>query len=56
VAILLPNRPEFVASFFGAIKIGAVPAAMSFAITPKEPEPGQAACTGPRPSHTASFM
>jgi len=36
VAILLPNRPEFVASFFGAIKLGAVPAAMSFAVTPKE--------------------
>jgi benzoate-CoA ligase len=36
VAILLPNRPEFVASFFGAIKIGALPAAMSFAVTPHE--------------------
>jgi hypothetical protein len=31
VAVLLPNRPEFVTSFFGAIKIGAVPTAMSFA-------------------------
>lgn len=36
VAILLPNRPEFVAAFFGAIKIGAVPAPMSFAVTPAE--------------------
>jgi benzoate-CoA ligase family protein len=36
VAILLPNRPEFVTSFFGAIKIGAVPAPMSFAVTPHE--------------------
>jgi len=36
VAILLPNRPEFVTSFFGAIKIGAVPAAISFAVTPNE--------------------
>jgi benzoate-CoA ligase len=36
VALLLPNRPEFVASFFGAIKIGAVPAAISFAVTPQE--------------------
>ena len=36
VAILLPNRLEFVASFFGSIKIGAVPAAMSFAVTPTE--------------------
>lgn len=36
VAILLPNRPEFVTAFFGAIKIGAVPAAMSYAVTPRE--------------------
>jgi benzoate-CoA ligase len=36
VAILLPNRPDFVAAFFGAIKIGAVPAPMSFAVTAKE--------------------
>ena len=36
VAILLPNRPEFVTAFFGAIKIGAVPAAMSFAVPPAE--------------------
>jgi acyl-coenzyme A synthetase/AMP-(fatty) acid ligase len=36
VAILLPNRPEFVTSFFGAIKIGAVPIAISFAVTPDE--------------------
>ena len=36
VAVLLPNRPEFVTSFFGAIKIGAVPTAMSFAVPPDE--------------------
>jgi benzoate-CoA ligase len=36
VALLLPNRPEFVVSFFGAIKLGAVPAAISFAVTPQE--------------------
>src|SRR5262245_37475401 len=36
VAILLPNRSEFVTSFFGAIKIGAVPAAISYAVTPDE--------------------
>ena len=36
VAILLPNCPEFVTSFFGAIKIGAVPTPMSFAVTPHE--------------------
>ena len=36
VAILLPNRPEFVVSFFAAIKIGAVPAALSYAVTPQE--------------------
>src|SRR5262249_27505338 len=36
VAILLPNRPEFVTAFFGAIKIGAVPTAMSFAVQPAE--------------------
>ena len=36
VAILLPNRSEFVTAFFGTIKIGAVPAAISFAVTPDE--------------------
>jgi benzoate-CoA ligase len=36
VAVLLPNRPEFVTAFFGAIKIGAVPTAMSFAVQPAE--------------------
>jgi benzoate-CoA ligase family protein len=36
VAILLPNRPEFVTSFFGAIKLGAVPTAISFAVTTDE--------------------
>jgi benzoate-CoA ligase len=36
VAVLLPNLPEFATSFFGAIKIGAVPAAVSFAVTPQE--------------------
>ena len=36
VAILLPNRPEFVSAFFGAIKIGAIPAAISYAVTPDE--------------------
>jgi benzoate-CoA ligase len=36
VAVLLPNRPAFVAAFFGAIKIGALPAPMSFAVTPDE--------------------
>src|SRR5262245_46930332 len=36
VAILLPNCPEFVTSFFGAIKIGAVPTPMSYAVTPDE--------------------
>jgi benzoate-CoA ligase len=36
VAILLPNQPEFVSTFFGAAKIGAVPAAMSFAVSPRE--------------------
>ena len=36
VGVLLPNVPEFVSSFFGAIKIGAIPAAMSFAVTPNE--------------------
>jgi benzoate-CoA ligase len=36
VAILLPNCPEFVTSFFGAIKIGAVPTPMSYAVTPHE--------------------
>jgi benzoate-CoA ligase family protein len=33
LAILLPNRPEFVVAFFGAIKIGAIPAPISYAIT-----------------------
>ena len=47
VAILLPNRPEFVASFFGAIKIGAVPAAMSFAVAPEE-HAFLLACSGAR--------
>jgi len=36
VAILLPNCPEFATAFFGAIKIGAVPTPMSFAVTPQE--------------------
>jgi benzoate-CoA ligase len=36
VAVLLPNRPEFVIAFFAAAKIGAVPIAMSFAVTPDE--------------------
>lgn len=36
VAILLPNLPEFVTSFFGAIKVGAVPTPMSFAVAPNE--------------------
>jgi benzoate-CoA ligase family protein len=36
VAILLPNRPEFVTSLFGAIKIGAVPTPISFAVTADE--------------------
>src|SRR5262249_459302 len=36
VAILLPNLPEFATAFFGAIKIGAVPSAISFAVTPDE--------------------
>src|SRR5262245_35003578 len=36
VGILLPNCPEFVTSFFGAIKIGAVPTPMSTAVTPHE--------------------
>ncbi|MGI8550644.1 MAG: benzoate-CoA ligase family protein [Dehalococcoidia bacterium] len=36
VAVLLPNQPEFVSSFFGALKIGAVPALISTAITPAE--------------------
>jgi benzoate-CoA ligase len=36
VAILLPNCPEFVSSFFGAIKIGAVPTLMSYAVTAHE--------------------
>src|SRR4029079_5348140 len=34
--ILLPTRPEFVTAFFGAIKIGAVPAPISFAVTLQE--------------------
>ena len=36
VAILLPNCPEFVTAFFGAIKIGAVSTPISFAVTPHE--------------------
>jgi benzoate-CoA ligase family protein len=36
VALLLPNRPEFVTAFFGAIKIGAVAAPISTAVTPDE--------------------
>jgi len=36
VGLLLPNVPEFVAAFFGAIKIGAVPIALSTMITPDE--------------------
>lgn len=36
VAILLPNRPEFATSFYGAAKIGAVPAPISFAVLPNE--------------------
>ena len=36
VAILLPNRPEFATSFYGAAKIGAVPAPISFAVLPDE--------------------
>jgi benzoate-CoA ligase len=36
VAILLPNKPDFVTAFFGAMKIGAVPTPMSFAVTPGE--------------------
>ena len=36
VAILLPNSSEFVTSFFGAIKIGAVPTPISYAVTPHE--------------------
>lgn len=36
VAMLLPSRVEFVGAFFGAIKIGAVPTPMSFAVTTGE--------------------
>ena len=36
VAILLPNCPEFVTAFFGAVKIGAVPTPLSFAVTVQE--------------------
>ncbi|MBI2761254.1 MAG: benzoate-CoA ligase family protein [Chloroflexi bacterium] len=36
VAILLPNLPEFVTAFFGAIKIGAVATPISTAVTPNE--------------------
>src|SRR5262245_28815073 len=34
VTILLPNCPEFVTSFFGALKIGAVPTPMSYESLP----------------------
>lgn len=36
VAVLLPNCPEFVAAFFGAIRVGAVATPMSFAVPPNE--------------------
>ena len=36
VAMLLPNWPEFATTFFGAIKIGAVPTPMSYAVTAQE--------------------
>lgn len=36
VGVLLPNLPEFVTAFFGAIKLGAVPVALSTAVTPAE--------------------
>src|SRR4029077_17416972 len=36
IGVLLPNIPEFVAAFYGAMKVGAVPVAMSFAIAPAE--------------------
>lgn len=36
VAILMPNRPEFVMAFFGAIKIGAVATPVSTAVKPDE--------------------
>jgi benzoate-CoA ligase family protein len=36
VALLLPNRPAFVETFFGAAKIGAVAAPISTAVTPDE--------------------
>jgi benzoate-CoA ligase family protein len=38
VALLLPNTPDFVAAFFGAIKLGAVPTPISTAVTPAEQE------------------
>lgn len=36
VAILLPNCPEFIACFFGAMKIGAVPVTLNTMMTPKD--------------------
>ena len=36
VAVLLPNRPEFVIAFYGALKAGAVAAPVSFAVTASE--------------------
>ena len=36
VGILLPNIPEFVTAFFGAAKIGAIPAAISTAVPANE--------------------
>src|SRR3954467_11382911 len=36
VAILLPTRPEFVTAFFAGSKIGAIPAPISYAVTPQE--------------------
>jgi len=36
VAILLPNRPEFVTGFYGALKMGAVATPISWAVTQNE--------------------
>src|SRR5919201_4622626 len=36
VAILLPDSPEFVATFLGAIKIGAVPVTLSTLLTERD--------------------